>query len=102
MNRILCRRYAVNIFWTAIYGCLVGYVFYANYAARLNPVATLNEEALSVAAVAKQGNGSVDGDDDVIAALRRSQPGKMRARARSETFRSHCKRSSMYSIVDVQ
>ena len=80
MNRILCRRYAVNIFWTAIYGCLVGYVFYANYAARLNPVATLNEEALSVAAVAKQGNGSVDGDDDVIAALRRSQPGKMRAR----------------------
>ena len=44
MNRLLCRRYAVNIFWTVIYGCLVGYVFYANYATRLNPVATLEPE----------------------------------------------------------
>ena len=52
MNRLLCRRYAVNIFWTVIYGCLVGYVFYANYAVRLNPVATLDREALTVVAVA--------------------------------------------------
>lgn len=65
MNRIFCRRYAVNIFWTTIYSCLVGYVFYANYAARLNPVATLDEEALSV--VAKHGNSS---DDDDVVALR--------------------------------
>ena len=47
MNRLFCRRYAVNIFWTVVYGCLIGYVFYANYAARLNPVATLDKEVLS-------------------------------------------------------
>ena len=69
MNRLLCRRYAVSIFWTVVYGCLVGYVFYANYAARLNPVATLDEEALSAVAMAKSGNSS-NGDDDVIAVLR--------------------------------
>ena len=69
MNRLLCRRYAVSIFWTAVYGCLVGYVFYANYAARLNPIATLDDEALSAVAMAKRGNSS-NGDDDVIAVLR--------------------------------
>ena len=72
MNRLLCRRYAVNIFWTVIYGCLVGYVFYANYTARLNPVATLDRETLAVVAVGGHGNGSAAGGsgENIVAALR--------------------------------
>ena len=72
MNRLLCRRYAVNIFWTVIYGCLVGYVFYANYAARLNPVATLERETLAVVAVGEHVNGSAAGGsgENIVAALR--------------------------------
>ena len=72
MNRLLCRRYAVNIFWTVIYGCLVGYVFYANYATRLNPVATLEPETLAVVAAGGHGNGSAAGGsgENIVAAFR--------------------------------
>ena len=71
MNRILCRRYAVNIFWAAVYGCLLGYVFYANYVARLNPVAMLEREAISAVTVGKHGNvGNGSDDDKVTGAIR--------------------------------
>ena len=33
VNRLQLRRCTVNIFWSLIYGCLVGYVLYLNVAA---------------------------------------------------------------------
>ena len=48
MSSLFYHRYAVTILLTAIYGCLSGYIFYANYPTRLNPVTTRDEEVLSV------------------------------------------------------
>jgi hypothetical protein len=30
MNRLLLRRFTVNVFWTLVYGSIIGYVCYYN------------------------------------------------------------------------
>lgn len=70
MNRLICRRISVNIFWATIYAMLFGYVFYANYVAKLNPDAKVNDATVVEAVVhVENGSSSEDANDSTSAEL---------------------------------
>ena len=56
MNRLILRRLVVNIFWTLVYGLVIGYICYYNVFNERQLVAGLEEKVVETIII--QGNYS--------------------------------------------